>query len=844
MILIKILLTLIYQQPSNFIKNYMSDHINPEIELAYEYVCHTNQNIYLTGKAGTGKTTFLHRVKKEVPKRMIVVAPTGVAAINAKGMTIHSLFQLPFGPLVPGQSREDLKKRGFSRKKIDLLKGLDLLIIDEISMVRADVLDGIDGVLKRFRSSRQPFGGVQLLMIGDLHQLPPVVKPNEWQLLQPHYDTPYFFGCQALKQTGVVTIELKHIYRQSDDQFIQLLNRVRNNNIDEGVLTALNARYQPGFAPKDDEGYISLTAHNASAKSLNTKQLDQLPGSSYHFKAIIDGNFPPYAYPNEEHLTFKIGAQVMFIRNDIQPERRYYNGKIGKITYIGNEIIRVKCRNDESEIEVTLSDWENRKFELDPNTKEVQEEIIGTFTQYPLKLAYAITIHKSQGLTFDKVIIDAKAAFAHGQVYVALSRCKSFEGIVLSSQLSANSVKTDRVIQKYTTEAQENQPSSNDLRTAKRQYQQDCLLDLFDFKFIGWQLQQVERGILEHENSLQGQPREAYQSLDEPLTEQVITIAKRFIPQLQNYFSEGPLPEENKALQARIAKASNYFLQPIQHILKYLEEFELLTDNKAVEKKITEKLHALRQSLLVKLACFDAFKQDFSTAAYNKVKANAFLDAQKPPKKGAKKAITPKDIIHPVLYEKLVSWRASTADELEVPRYTILPTKTILEMLEVLPTNLKNLQRIHGIGKNRANTYGETLLKMVDEYCETTDLLRDQLELATGKVPKEPKPPKPSSKQISFELYQSGKSIEEIAKERELVASTIEGHLAHYVENGDLDIFNLMSQEKVDQIIKYLSDAPETTVSEAKNALGKDYSWGEIRMGMRYWERLTKNENS
>ena len=432
----------------------MTDTLNPQIELAFDYVMYTNRNIFLTGKAGTGKTTFLHRIKEESIKRTVVVAPTGVAAINARGMTIHSFFQLPFGPFLPGQKDDLSRKRKFRRKKINLIRNLDLLIIDEVSMVRADLLDSIDSVLRRFKNPMKPFGGVQLLMIGDLHQLPPVVKDEEWRLLNEYYDTPYFFGSLALKQTDPISVELKHIYRQSDSIFIDLLNRVRDNALDTEVLQKLNSRYIPKFKAPENEPYITLTSHNASANKINAEKLAEITGIVHKFKAEVTGDFPPHIYPTEEILEFKEGSQVLFIKNDPSPEKQFYNGKIGRITEIDGGVIYVKCPGDYQPIAVGKSEWTNVKYNLNEETKEVEEDEVGTFEQYPLKLAWAITIHKSQGLTFERAVIDAKAAFAHGQVYVALSRCKSFEGIVLRSKINYSSVKTDSVVRNYSENAE------------------------------------------------------------------------------------------------------------------------------------------------------------------------------------------------------------------------------------------------------------------------------------------------------------------------------------------------------------------------------------------------------
>ena len=305
---------------------------NPELDLAFDYVRNTNRNIFLTGRAGTGKTTFLNRIKEEGWKRMAVAAPTGVAAINAGGMTLHSLFQLPFGLHLPGASRDADNTRRFSRDKISLIRSLELLVIDEISMVRADLLDAVDDVLRRYRDHAKPFGGVQLLMIGDLYQLPPVVKPEDWELLRHHYQTPYFFGSLALQKTDMVVLELKQIFRQTDGRFIELLNKVRDNRIDAGVLEMLNSRYIADFQPGAKDAFITLTSHNASASELNYRRLESIGGRLHTFKATIEGDFPEMAYPTEETLEFKKGAQVMFVKNDTSEEKRFFNGKIGEIT--------------------------------------------------------------------------------------------------------------------------------------------------------------------------------------------------------------------------------------------------------------------------------------------------------------------------------------------------------------------------------------------------------------------------------------------------------------------------------------------------------------------------------
>ena len=434
---------------------------NLQLDLAFNYLENTGTNIFLTGKAGTGKTTFLKKLKETSPKRMIVVAPTGVAAINAGGVTIHSFFQLPFGPYIPGSEMASGQNKSyshkFSRDKINIIRSMDLLVIDEVSMVRADLLDAISDMLRRYRDRNKPFGGVQLLLIGDLQQLAPVAKEDEWNLLREHYASPFFFDSKALSESDYLCIELTQVYRQADDTFVRLLNNIRENRFDENTLHTLNQRYIPNFKPNDKAGYITLTTHNYQAQQINNRKLQELPGPAYTYKAEIKDDFPAYSYPTDEVLELKQDAQVMFVKNDSSGERRYYNGKIGRIVFISPSKIIV---SDElgNDITVDRETWTNVKYTIDENTKDITETIAGSFSQYPLKTAWAITIHKSQGLTFEHAIIDASAAFSHGQVYVALSRCKTLEGMVLSSPITRNAMISDEKILSYTSSLSERQP--------------------------------------------------------------------------------------------------------------------------------------------------------------------------------------------------------------------------------------------------------------------------------------------------------------------------------------------------------------------------------------------------
>lgn len=817
-----------------FVKKTMELLSNPQLELAFDFVCNTNKNIFLTGKAGTGKTTFLQRIKNEPVKRMAVVAPTGVAAINAGGMTIHSFFQLPFGPYLPGNAREAARQRKFSREKINLIRSLDLLVIDEISMVRADLLDGIDDVLRRYKDHYKPFGGVQLLMIGDLHQLPPVVKEEEWSLLRPYYPTPYFFSSQALQQTRPVVIELKHIFRQSDSAFIDLLNKVRDNKMSDEVLAALNSRYIAGFQPPEEDAYITLTTHNATAQEINTQKLTEVPGALSRFQAKITGDFPAHAYPTDEILELKTGAQVMFVKNDAAPEKRFFNGKIGKITKIEAETIYVKCPNDEETIAVGPVEWENIKYTLNEQTREVTEEVIGSFSQYPLKLAWAITIHKSQGLTFERVVLDAQAAFAHGQVYVALSRCKSFEGIVLRSRIAPHSVRTDSTVKEYSEAAEQNPPDEAQLRQSKIAFQQSLILELFDFSALKKCLEQLNRVFLEHENSLQKGAHDQVEAIAEPVRMQVFVVADKFRFQLQDYFQQEGLPEENEGLQERIRKASAWFAGKIGgELLPAAKNIQIVTDNKAVLKSATDALDNLQREMFVKNACFGAAQTAFSTRTYLRTKANAEIDFQSVRKTSVPPSGLPgarQNMPHPALFVRLLRWREHLAETNGVELYEIVPTKTLMEIAEKLPATLSELRKIKGIGKGKSQQFGAEIIAMVQLYCRENNIQTSHLPL--GDVA-----PKTDTKTLSLELFKSGKSIDDIASERGLARSTIEGHLAYFIGLGELNIFDLMDEADVRKIEDFFVENNTDASSEAKAHFGETYSYGQIKMALEWMRR-------
>ena len=538
---------------------------NQKLELADKFVRDTNTNIFLTGKAGTGKTTFLRRLAETTYKRHVIVAPTGVAAINAGGTTIHSFFQLPFGPQIPedaldeaGAYNSDIRSRSaqyqkISTNKLKIMRSIDLLIIDEISMVRADLLDAVDAVMRRVRHNNKPFGGVQLLMIGDIHQLAPVAKIEEWELLQPYYNSVYFFDSHVLQKTPFFCIELDHIYRQADNTFIDILNKIRNNNIDSRSLNILNTRYMPDFEPSDDEGYITLMTHNRQVDSINNSKLDELDSKLITFDAKVTGTFPEISYPTKNTLELKVGAQVMFVKNDPSPEKQYYNGRIGTIIdYDENEGLKVK--SDDDIITVTTVTWQNFEYAINESTKEIEEKEIGSFTQIPLKLAWAITIHKSQGLTFKKVILDASLAFTHGQVYVALSRCTSLEGLVLKSKITSSILYNDFNIKEFINLIPSREPTDAQFDYHKKYYQSEMLFELFDFDEIASNLRKTKQLLFNHKNIIEEATIEKATTLNEYLFEEIQEVATRFKRQLTSILANNYSIDGNEHIQERIRK--------------------------------------------------------------------------------------------------------------------------------------------------------------------------------------------------------------------------------------------------------------------------------------------------
>ncbi len=730
----------------------VSEKRNEVAELATKYVNSTDRNIFLTGKAGTGKTTFLKHIVANTFKNAVVAAPTGIAAINAGGVTLHSLFHLPFGSFLPDINAGVLQdyniklttpKSLISGLKINatkrqLIREMELLIIDEVSMLRADLLDAIDHVLRHVRRKKnEAFGGLQVLFIGDLLQLPPVVNHEEWQLLKDHYPSIYFFDALILRKDPPVYIELEEVYRQSEQSFVDLLNRFRTDTVTRHDYELLNSKYAEDFTPEAGEGYVHITTHNQKADRINQLKLDQLAEKPFEFHAIISGEFEPHQYPNQDVLTLKNGAQVMFIKNDISGQQRYFNGKIGTISHISADSISVTC-GDREEIELERYKWENKKYRLETRTNEINESVTGTFEQFPIRLAWAITVHKSQGLTFDKAILDLSRTFAPGQMYVALSRLTSMDGLVLSSPLPEVEFESNSSVRSFTGQKKELSVLEEMLGGEARDFHLLYTTAAYDFNELvraahyhldGYEKKTAKFQHVEWARSLQAEIL--------PLKE----VGDKFIRQLRQIVAssgDNYLP----LLSDRLHKAKSYFEPLLDQLIS------------SVSRHIS----------------------------------------------GVKSA-------------KRIKGYLKELEELENSIY-------------------KNKQSIH-----KAFMVVDAALN--NRVLNKNELVSSPLYVARNEmIRKSKKEVKIPTKEISYKLYKSGKSVEQVAEERNLTEGTIQGHLAQYVAFGDLDVKDFINDEKLNNILTVSSKLETHQFGPIKGKLGDEYTYADIRFAIAYLKSL------
>lgn len=840
-------------------ETFIPDTSNTLFQLAADLVNQTGRNLFLTGKAGTGKTTFLKYIRGNCPKQLAVVAPTGVAAINAGGVTIHSFFQLPFSPFIPSGKGTGFMPAGteisnphslvsrlrFTSDKKKLLQQLELLIIDEISMVRCDLLDSVDTVLRHTRKKPlERFGGVQVLFIGDMYQLPPVVKDPEWKLLSEHYNSPYFFDSQVIREEPPLYIEFDKIYRQREDKFIRLLNQVRNNELNAEGCQILESRYQPVFKRTKEDGYILLTTHNEQARNINLAQLQQLDTAAFQYDAQLENDFPEQAYPADQHLILKEGAQVMFIRNDsAERGKRFYNGKIGTVARLEEEKIFVRCPEEDIETEVTRDKWENIRYTLDKASQTMKEEVLGSFTQFPLRLAWAITIHKSQGLTFEKAIIDAGEAFAPGQVYVALSRCTSLDGMILKSKVRSNSLFTDPRIVQFTQQISSSLRLQAELATARRNYQLRMLKESFGFQqavFAGQTIKSYLTGNAVSFNKEAGEWADVLLGRLNALQD----TALKFHQWLSGQFLLPEPPEENPVLLERTRKAAAHFVTETESVISFLKNTPLITDSRIQAKEINEQFKDLFAGLSLTLCLLRGFSGRLDTESWHALRRKFTLPSfSVNVYAGVAASVT--ESLHPELYRALKKQRDALCARKDLPVYMVASGKTLDEMVRYLPQSLSELRKISGMGDAKTEQYGLSFLDSILDYCRERNLSSLIHEKSPKKERKERKErtaaanKKGISHAETFRLYKEGKTPEEIAKARKLALSTIEGHLARFIASGEIDINELIGPDKRKLIEAALNEEPGKSITPVKQKLGDLASFSEIRWMMAALDHTT-----
>ncbi|WP_417352925.1 helix-turn-helix domain-containing protein [Flavobacterium alkalisoli] len=757
------------------------ESLSTAAEYTLRFINQTNRSIFLTGKAGTGKTTLLKEIIRTTHKNVVVVAPTGIAALNAGGVTIHSMFQLPFAGFIPDNTlphitdsvrfeNKDSLRRHFKMRgdKQAVIKNMELLVIDEVSMLRADLLDAMDFMLRSVRHKDIPFGGVQVLFIGDLLQLPPVVKNEEWEVLSQYYRGRYFFHSHVVSQNPPLYIELSKIYRQTDDDFISILNNLRNNVITRDDIAVLNNYVDPAFDLEKNPGFITLTTHNAKADSINAKALDKLDEKEYVFEPEIVGDFPEKIYPVEEELKLKKGAQVMFIKNDLSPDKNYFNGKIGVIKSLSDEEILVHFPEEDLTIEADKYEWKNVRYHVNENTKEIEEEVLGTFVHYPLKLAWAITVHKSQGLTFDKAALDVSGVFLPGQAYVALSRLRSLNGLILLSQLQMNGLSNDLDVMDYASSKVKEEQMEHFLQKDTLRFIFNYLKNSFDWDELVdmWQRHRLTY-LQEGKKSLKFKYREWAHESEERI-KKMHEPGYKFISQLAKLFSvEQP---DMKFVAERVEAAYNYFYPVMDRlvtgILQKIEEIKRLRKAKGFYEELSE-LEELQTYTVIRL-----------------MKAKRLMEVVL-----NEEEIVKENLITPQIH----SYR--------------------LKKLEAIRKNIK-----------------DNPITLLEEDTE---------DYETERYPaKKKKEPKKSTLEETFELWEQNLSIAEIARIRKLTETTVLSHFAGLIQIGKMSIEKVLPEDKIKALAEAFKDFDGESLTSLKEKYGDDFTWGELRL----YKASLKNE--